>query len=216
MPYKTQHPIHRYNSLHDDLVSLTRIKLYFKNHNYFGMTTLLTTIKMPILMITTFLLAIDFSKWPYFELPSWFGFSNTPAPILFKYLLYAMLGDLFTGLAKSWKNKKVTRSVGFKRSGIKLGIYASIILAVTILCNMFEYMDKSNRYDSMEILNWAIVFLVFTECYSIFENIEETYPKHPITRFFVTPVMRFMRGKMDKLEDILNNESDKPTEDNKN
>lgn len=194
-------------TLHHDEVFLTSIHNFLKEHNYFQMISLIQAVKMPMLILISVVMSIDFSKWPYFQMPEWFGFANVPAPILFKFLFYAILGDLLTGLMKSWTKNKVTKSKGFKRTGIKLGMYASIILSITILCNLFEYMDKDDKYDVMSVLNWAIIFLIFTELYSMLENLEEAFPKHPLVRFLVRPILKFLRGKIDKIDDFFDNNS---------
>lgn len=129
---------------------------------------------------------------------TWFSVEYFPSAMLFFWLLLAMFGDFVTGLLKSWKKGVVTSSEGLRRSITKVLSYCGAILVIFILVNVVGLVDTSNKYDLAVIINGLMGFIVFVELYSICENINEAYPDTPLTQYFIGPMMKFLKGRLEK------------------
>jgi len=127
-----------------------------------------------------------------------FSIEYLPSFMLLIWLLAAMLGDFVTGLLKSWATKQITTSEGFRKSVTKVLSYFGAILVITTLVNVIGLIDKSNTYDLTFVINGLMGFIVFTELYSICENILAAYPDSPLTKFVINPIMKFLRGKFEQ------------------
>jgi phage-related holin len=126
---------------------------------------------------------------------SWFDVEYVPSPMLSIWLLFAMFGDLSTGLLKSWSKNMVTSSEGFRKSVTKVTSYGGAILVITALVNIIGIVDLKNTYDLSVVINGLMGFIVFTELYSICENILAVYPESALVKFVILPIMKFLRGR---------------------
>lgn len=152
------------------------LKLHFKT-----MIEILS-IKTPLLLLA----GISFS---------WFAIEYLPSGMLFMWLLVAMFFDLITGLLKSWNERIATCSEGFRKSVTKFTSYGGAIIVITALVNVIGIADIKNTYDLSVVINGLMGFIVFTELYSICENIVSVYPESALVRFVILPIMKFLRGK---------------------
>ena len=126
---------------------------------------------------------------------SWFAVEYVPSPMLSIWLLFAMFFDLVTGLTKSWNNNVVISSEGFRKSVNKVISYGGAVLVITALVNIIGIVDVKNTYDLSVVINGLMGFIVFTELYSICENILAVYPESALVKFVILPIMKFLRGK---------------------
>jgi len=140
---------------------------------------------------------------------SWFTIEYFPSAMLCFWLLVAMLGDFITGLLKSWKKGEVTSSEGLRRSITKVLSYGGAILVIMTLVNVVGLVDTTNSYDLAIVINGLMGFIVFVELYSICENINQAYPDTPLTIYFIAPVMKFLRGRFERLPLKENKENEK-------
>jgi len=129
---------------------------------------------------------------------TWFSVEYFPSAMLFFWLLVAMFGDFVTGLLKSWKKGKATSSEGLRRSITKVLSYCGAILVIFVMVNVIGLVDTSNKYDLAMIINGLMGFIVFVELYSICENINEAYPDTPLTIYFIGPIMKFLKGRLER------------------
>lgn len=125
----------------------------------------------------------------------WFEVEFIPRPMRVFFLGAAMAIDLASGLVKSWKKGDATSSQGFQRTVIKLTRYSSVIIATWFLANVMGSMSPG-KVDYSFLVNGCIGFLTFIEIYSIFENVYEIDPTGPLSRWFVGPALKFLRGKL--------------------
>lgn len=140
---------------------------------------------------------------------SWFTIEYFPSAMLCFWLLVAMLGDFITGLLKSWKKGEVTSSEGLRRSITKVLSYGGAILVIMTLVNVVGLVDTTNSYDLAIVINGLMGFIVFVELYSICENINQAYPDTPLTIYFIAPIMKFLRGRFERLPLPENNQNEK-------
>lgn len=136
----------------------------------------------------------------------WFEVIAVPKPMLLLFLLGAILVDFITGIVKSWSKGKPTTPVGFRKTVTKLGTYVGSILGVWILVNILNT-AYTTSFDYTVIINGSIGFLTFIEVYSVFENIYEIDPNSLLSRKFIKPILKFLKGKLDSshpLDDLTN------------
>lgn len=128
----------------------------------------------------------------------WFEVVALPKPMLLVLLLGAMVVDLITGLIKSWMLGKATTSAGLRKTVAKVGVYVGVILGVWFLANILDNMDGDRGIDYTWFVNSSIGFLTFIEVYSVFENVYAIDPNSIVSRKFVKPVLKFLRGKLNE------------------
>lgn len=145
---------------------------------------------------------------------AWFSIEYVPSLMLFIYLLAAMLVDGITGLLKSWRGNQVSTSKGFQQSVIKVFAYCGSIVMITIMVNVIGLVDDGNKYDLAIVINGLMGFIIFIELYSICENISKAYPNSPLTKYFISYIMKFLRGKFESLkpqvDENIENKKPKP------
>lgn len=116
-----------------------------------------------------------------------------PPPGKMALLFAAIMADLFTGLLKSWKLGIKTNSQGLKRTAIKIGMYAAIMIAVWLLANIMDDISPITvSYGFMVTL--TVGFLTFIEIYSIFENIYEADKESFLSVYLIGPALKWMKG----------------------
>lgn len=125
----------------------------------------------------------------------WFEVEFVPNAMRVFFLGGAMAIDLATGLVKSWKKGEATTSAGFQKSVVKLSRYCSVIIATWFLANVMAGMSE-RHIDYSFLVNGTIGFLTFIEIYSIFENVYEIDTEGPLSKWFIGPVLRFLRGQL--------------------
>lgn len=143
----------------------------------------------------------------------WFEIVAVPKPMLLVLLFGAIIIDLLTGLIKSWNLGKATSSTGFRKTVTKVGAYVGVILGVWFLSNIMNGMYET-AFDYAVFVNACIGFLTFIEIYSIFENVYEIDPNSLLSKKFIKPILKFLKGKLDnnpisKLTKDESDESDK-------
>lgn len=135
---------------------------------------------------------------------SWFTVEHLPAPMAVFYLAAATVLDLWTGLLKAWSRKTCSTSVGFRRTLVKIGSYCGIIVCVTIFVNIIGIVDVQKKYDLAILINALLGGMIFVELFSAMENISVAYPRSPMVRHFVKPLMKVLRGRF--IKNPLDNE----------
>lgn len=126
---------------------------------------------------------------------TWFSVKHLPPAMLFVYLTAAIVFDLITGLIKSWKKGIATSSIGFRATVTKLGMYSAVIVGGIIIVNVLGINGNDSNVVPM-FMKWLMSFLIFIECYSIFENVSETYPDSMLTKFLIDPILKLLKGKL--------------------
>ena len=103
-------------------------------------------------------------------------------------ILYLVIVDYLTGLAKSWKNKELSSRVGF------FGIIKKVMIFVVISAAV-EIEQLTN--DSIPLREVVIMFYIANEGISFLENVSEFLPlPNKFKNYFLQ-----LRGDVDKEED---------------
>lgn len=137
---------------------------------------------------------------------TWITVKYVPSAIILFWLVIAVFFDLVTGLLKAWSKGQGTTSTGLRKTIVKIGSYVGTVVMVCIMVNVIGFVDISNRLDLTILIDALLGFMVFIELYSICENITEAYPNSPLARYFLAPVIKFLKGKL-KNNHPLNNVS---------
>lgn len=142
---------------------------------------------------------------------TWFSVKHLPPAMLFVYLTAAIVFDLVTGLIKSWKKGIATSSIGFRATVTKLGMYSGVIVGGIIIVNVIGINGNDSNVVPL-FMKWLMSFLIFIECYSIFENVSETYPNSMLTKFLIDPVLKLLKGKLSQTQAFDHESSTSKTE----
>lgn len=129
---------------------------------------------------------------------AWFVVKYLPSAMALFGLAIAVLCDLGMGLIKSWHRKMCTMTEGLIQTLIKIGIYCITIVALTILVNIIGVIDINNTYPLHVLINTLLSFMIFIEIFSVFKKISLLYPKWPLTRYLINPLLKLMRFKLNQ------------------
>lgn len=147
------------------------------------MNNLLAILKSPLLL----LMSASFT---------WLSIKYIPSAMILFWLISAVALDLVTGVLKAWSKGQGTTSTGMRKTIVKIGSYVGTMVMVIILVNVVGIVDVNNRYDLTILIDTLMGFMVFIELYSICENINEAYPRSPLNKYFITPLLKFLKGKL--------------------
>jgi len=156
-------------------------------------------LKTPLLLI----LSVGFS---------WLVIDHLPSAMAVFWLVGATTLDLVTGLLKAWSKKMCSSSIGFRRTLIKIGSYIAIVILVTIFVNLIEFVDATRKYDLAVLINALIGFMTFVELFSVCENLSLAYPNSPMTQYFIKPLMKVLKGRLENSNPINGLKKDNETE----
>lgn len=137
----------------------------------------------------------NYRSIPVFLLLTWVQFHFIPDPMLVLFLFIAMCLDLLLGISLSHKNNIATKSSGLKLTLEKLMLYIGSILGVWILVNVVALINVT-AIDYTPLVNYTIAFMITVEIYSIMENGYALKPQSPLSRFFLKPMLQFLRGTL--------------------
>lgn len=112
------------------------------------------------------------------------------------WLAVAVFLDLITGLLKAWSKKICSASVGFRRTIIKIGTYCATIVVLVILANITGLVDNGEKYPLGLLINGLLAFMTFIELFSVCENISLAYPRAPLTKYLIDPLLKFLKAKL--------------------
>lgn len=146
---------------------------------------------------------------------AWFSVEHIPSPMMLFWLASTMIINLVTGVAKSWAKGEFTTARGFEKSAIKIIVYTCVVVAVVILVNMVQSISGYTKFNFGIAIDSAMGFLVWIELYSVFENVSIIYPKSPLTRYFILPILKLLRSRL-KNGPLDNDKSDDNASDQHN
>lgn len=147
------------------------------------MNSLNTIFKTPLLAIT----GAGFA---------WFSIKYLPSAMLLFWLVLSIGLDLITGVLKAWSKGESTTSTGLRKTVVKIGSYVGTVVMVIILLNLIGIVDTTNRFNLTILIDALMGFMVFIELYSICENIDAAYPNSPLSKYMITPILKFLKGKI--------------------
>jgi hypothetical protein len=112
-----------------------------------------------------------------------------PPSGLLIWLGLAMTLDLITGVAKAIRNNVPRTSTGFRQTVVKFIQYGGAIAIGIILANVSEFRkDESSEWIYKYFSNSMLIFMIYIEIKSVFENLIEISPDSDFTRFFLKPI----------------------------
>ena|SRR5215217_1754617 len=109
------------------------------------------------------------------------------------WLFLAMLLDLVTGIGKRYVLKEARTSSGYRATVQKLIQYGSAIIITMIVCNVAEKHSSKIASTVSTVCNTGvIIYFIFIEIASIFENLFAINPKGPFSKYFVKPMLNIL------------------------
>ncbi len=110
------------------------------------------------------------------------------------WVFFAVLVDFITGVIKAKMNKQLLTSGGFRQTSIKCLQYIGLIVGGIIIGNSFEKQS--------DIVKWVndglLMFILYVEVYSIFENLYALNPNSKIATMIFKPAMRILTIGLEK------------------
>lgn len=119
----------------------------------------------------------------------WFEFLVSPTFSLFGVLLIAIGVDFLTGIVKAKFRKVARTSEGYRKTIIKLMQY---IIPVLILWGAGKYIPEYSLR-LKQASGWVMMFVIYIEVTSIFENLYDIDNKSVIARFLYKPVLAILK-----------------------
>lgn len=127
---------------------------------------------------------------------AWFSIEYLPTPMLFFWLVVAVFFDLITGVLNAWSKGISTTSAGFRKTVVKIFSYGATIVVITALVDLISKADPSKQINFRLLIDALMAFMVFIELFSICENIDQAYPNSPLSQYIITPLLKFLKGKL--------------------
>lgn len=114
---------------------------------------------------------------------------SPPSFNLFTVVVGAILVDFITGIAKA-KFKKVARtSEGYRKTVVKLMQYIVPILVIWVCSKRVPGYEKTLT----EIGGWLMLFVIYIELTSIFENLYEIDKTSVIAKYVYRPALKILK-----------------------
>lgn len=137
-----------------------------------------------------------------------------PSVSLLSYMAIAMVLDFVTGIAKAKVLNQARTSAGYRRSVIKFLQYGGSIAVSLILANAGE----SKATDPFRAIfshfnDGLLLFIIYIEATSVFENLYAIDNKTSISRYFIAPVLKILTWQIKNNPIITQIESKQGKED---
>lgn len=134
---------------------------------------------------TTFL----FAKITWAFVLLWFDFFMTPSLSLMGVMIGAVVLDLITGIVKAKFLKVARTSTGLRRTVVKISQYAVPVLVFWVAGKFIpEYKERLQQAGG-----FLMMFIVYIECTSIFENLYAIDHKTPISKYLYRPALVILK-----------------------
>lgn len=135
----------------------------------------------------------------------WFDFLINPSFSLFTIMITAIALDFVTGVIKAKFKKQARTSEGYRKTVVKLMQY---ILPVVMLWSAAHFIPAKREWLE-QISGWLVMFIIYIEVTSIFENLYEIDKTSMIGRYlykYALVILKFgieknaVKAAADKLE----------------
>jgi hypothetical protein len=146
------------------------------------------------------LLFIKFAFLPNSQLLFWMGL--------------AIALDFLTGIAKACVLKKARTSEGFRKTITKFLQYGGALAVGMILSNAAKQNAMVQAETLLKYFNDALViFVIYIEVTSVFENLYEVDKKSMISKYFIRPILKLLTVQI-KTNPLVKaaNETKEPTD----
>jgi hypothetical protein len=121
-----------------------------------------------------------------------------PNANLLVYLAIAIALDFVTGVSKSIVKKQARTSTGFRKTIIKMLQYMGVMAVGILLQNA----ARENNWGGEGILSYfndgLIVFMLYIEATSVFENLYACDQKSVISRMIISPIYKLLTAQVNK------------------
>lgn len=119
---------------------------------------------------------------------AFFKLTFLPNMNLLAWVFIAMLIDLITGIRKAAVLGEARTSAGFRKSINKFIQYAGAIVGGVILANTLPKDTAIVGY----VQDFLLIFIIYIEVTSIFENLYAIDSTSQFARFFISPILRLL------------------------
>lgn len=134
-----------------------------------------------------------------------------PSLPLLSWMVVAIIVDFITGVIKAVMKGEARTSRGYRRTITKFLQYGGSLAIGIILANAARYKDMPAMQQFMGFLNdGMVVFIIYIEVTSIFENIYECDKTSPISKYVIKPLLNLFtfqlkNNPLTKLENDADN-----------
>lgn len=124
------------------------------------------------------------------------NFNILPSGALMVCIGFVVLLDLVTGVIKAIIKGDARTSFGYTRTLKKGTQYLGAISISTVLKYLYSLPNKENTQAYLPFMNYfhngLLLYIIYIEVYSIFENLNEIDRKSPFARFIIRPMLSIM------------------------
>lgn len=116
-----------------------------------------------------------------------------PSVSLLFYMAIAIILDFITGVLKAKVLKQVRTSAGYRKTVTKFLQYGGSIAVGLILANVGEGNTSEAFRAMLSYFNEGLIlFIIYIETTSVFENLHAVDKSSMISRFFIAPVLKIL------------------------
>lgn len=124
---------------------------------------------------------------------------------LMAWVFIVVVLDFLTGVLKAVYQKKARTSAGFRKTVVKFAQYGIAIIAGMVLANTVKGDEDGNMNAVISFLNSGLlVFIIYIEVTSVFENIYALDKKSKMSVYIIKPVLALLTLQLDKLSKLKN------------
>lgn len=138
-----------------------------------------------MIMSTTFLTA----KFTWAAILLWFDFFMKPSLSLMGVVMATVAIDFITGVIKARMQRKARTSTGYRKTLTKLSQY---IVPVVVLYGASYYIPEYTER-LRQASGFVMLFIIYIEVTSIFENLYSLDQKTPISKYMYKPVLTILK-----------------------
>lgn len=142
-------------------------------------------------------------------------FQFFPSTSLLFWMAVAIGLDFITGVAKAASKGQARTSEGYRKTVIKAFQYMGALTAGVILANAGIGTENEHIKSLLMFVNdGLVVFIIFIEITSVFENLVELDKGSMISKYFFTPALRLLTFQI-KNNPVAKSAKELPTKDAK-
>lgn len=136
-----------------------------------------------------------------------------PSVSLLFYMAVAIILDFVSGIVKAKVLRQVRTSSGYRRSVIKFLQYGGSIAIGLVLANAGEGTTADSFKAMLSYFNdGLILFIIYIEVTSVFENLYAVDNKTLMSRYFIAPVLKILTWQIKNNPVIMQAENNKNKE----
>ncbi len=119
----------------------------------------------------------------------WFDFFMRPSLSLMGVVMAAVAIDFITGIVKARMQKKARTTTGFRKTVTKLSQY---LVPIIVLYGASYYIPEYKER-LQQASGFVMLFIIYIEVTSIFENLYSLDQKTPISKYMYKPVLAILK-----------------------